>query len=156
MFETASFFFIVDTLKKKAFLLFILFIFCSCFQKAIAQDTAVMKQKGDTLQSIELIIDATNENSIAKDSILKKDTTHLKPKKKKWIAAVLAFPFPFGVVGLHRVYLGTAPYIPLLYVATIGGGFGLLPLADFIAILNSNEEDLQNFNSEKAFFWIKP
>ncbi len=143
-------------MKKKQLYFFILFIFCVGLNKSIAQDTALILQSVDTLESIEIQIDTTVKTTIATDSILKKDSIQISTKKKKWIAAVLAFPFPFGVVGLHRVYLGTAPYIPLLYVATIGGVFGLLPLADFIAILKCKEGDLENLNSRKAFFWMKP
>ena len=45
---------------------------------------------------------------------------------RKLIAAVLAFPFPFGIVGLHRIFLGTKPYVPVVYIATLGGIFGIL------------------------------
>jgi TM2 domain-containing membrane protein YozV len=78
-----------------------------------------------------------------------------KKYKRKWVAALLAFPLPFGMVGLHRIYLGTQPHIPIVYVATIGGVFGLLPLADFIAILSSSEEEINTMKSGKVFFWIK-
>jgi len=40
-----------------------------------------------------------------------------------------------GVVGLHRIYLGTSPVIPVFYAVTLGGGMGLLVLGDLIAIL---------------------
>ncbi len=146
----------MDVLKKEVLHFFILFIFGFGFLKITAQDTALILQTVDTLESIEIQIDTIVHSTNITDSILKKDSLQISTKKKKWIAAILAFPFPFGVVGLHRVYLGTAPYIPLLYVATIGGVFGLLPLADFIAILKSKEGDLKSFNSRKAFFWIEP
>src|SRR5690349_25070067 len=50
-----------------------------------------------------------------------------RSKNKKVTAALLAFPFPCGIVGLHRIYLGSAPYVPIVYIATIGGAFGILP-----------------------------
>src|ERR1700740_1575121 len=53
---------------------------------------------------------------------------------KKITAAILAFPFPFGIVGLHRIYMGTKPYVPVVYIATVGGVFGILPFIDFCAI----------------------
>jgi TM2 domain-containing membrane protein YozV len=76
-----------------------------------------------------------------------------KKKNKKAIAAALAFPFPFGIVGLHRIYLGSAPYVPVVYIATLGGVFGLTPFIDFCALLA--EKDLEKYrNNPKIFMWI--
>lgn len=75
-------------------------------------------------------------------------------KHKKAVAAALAFPFPFGIVGLHRIYLGCAPYIPVVYIASLGGVFGILPLVDFCVILA--EKDLEKFvNSSDVFMWVQ-
>lgn len=77
-----------------------------------------------------------------------------KLKSKKRIAAVLAFPFPFGLLGLHRVFLGTKPYIPFVYIGTLGGCFLILPIIDFITILSANEEEFKKFeNNPKVFMW---
>ncbi len=76
------------------------------------------------------------------------------PKKKKWVAALFAFPFPFGFVASHRVMLGTKPWIPIVYVATFGGCFGLLPLIDFCVILTC--KDIEKYeNNPNLFMWIK-
>ncbi len=73
-------------------------------------------------------------------------------KNKKLIAAALAFPFPFGMVGLHRIYLGTAPYVPVVYIGTIGGGFGILPFIDFCILLL--DKDIDRFiNNTNVFMW---
>lgn len=80
----------------------------------------------------------------------------LKRKRKdhRLVAMALAFPFPFGLVGLHRIYLGCAPYVPVVYIATLGGIFGILPLVDFI-ILAANK-DLDRFiNNQNVFMWVK-
>lgn len=75
-----------------------------------------------------------------------------KQKNKKIIAALLAFPFPCGIVGLHRIYLGCAPHVPVAYIATVGGGFGLLPLIDFIFLLKT--KDLEPYiANDKVFMW---
>ena len=75
-------------------------------------------------------------------------------ENKKLIAAVLAFPFPFGFLGLHRIYLGTKPYMPFVYAGTIGGCFGILPMIDFITILTTKKEKIKNFeNNRKVFMW---
>ena len=75
-------------------------------------------------------------------------------KKKKIIAAVLAFPL-FGVTGIHRVYLGTQPYVPVVYMGTVGG-FLILPTLDFIAILAADEKTFQSFqNNPHVFMWVR-
>lgn len=73
---------------------------------------------------------------------------------KRITSAVLAFPFPFGIVGLHRIYLGTKPYVPVAYIASFGGVFGILPLIDFIAITCDKDFDHYRDNG-KVFMWIK-
>jgi hypothetical protein len=73
-------------------------------------------------------------------------------KNKKLVCAVLAFPFPFGMVGLHRIYMGTAPYVPVVYIATFGGVM-ILPLIDFFVIVFSKTQD-EYINNGKVFMWI--
>ena len=73
---------------------------------------------------------------------------------RKVTAAVMAFPIPFGIVGLHRIYLGTEPYVPVVYIATVGGCFGILPLIDFfVVIFEKNTE--QFINNPRVFMWAK-
>ncbi|MEW6774406.1 MAG: hypothetical protein AB1304_10470 [Bacteroidota bacterium] len=77
----------------------------------------------------------------------------LKHQKNKKVAAALAFPFPFGCVGLHRVFLGTAPHVPIVYAATAGGVFGLIPLADCITLLI--QKDISDYeNNSHVIMWI--
>jgi TM2 domain-containing membrane protein YozV len=72
---------------------------------------------------------------------------------RKLTAALLAFPFPLGIVGMHRIYLGTAPYVPVVYIASAGGVFGILPLIDFFVIIF--EKDLERFvNNKNVFMWV--
>lgn len=67
---------------------------------------------------------------------------------------MLAFPFPFGFMGAHRVMLGCKPWVPVVYVATFGGCFGLLPMIDFIAIICS--KDIEQYeNNPHVFMWLK-
>ena len=42
-------------------------------------------------------------------------------ENKKVTAAILTLTL--GMLGVHRIYLGTAPYIPAVYLFTFGGGF---------------------------------
>jgi len=69
------------------------------------------------------------------------------------MAALLAFPLPFGIVGLHRIYLGSAPYVPVVYIASFGGVLGLLPLIDFCFILLDKKTETY-VNNKKVFMWI--
>lgn len=75
-------------------------------------------------------------------------------KKNKKVAAALAFPVT-GVTGIHRVYLGTAAYVPVVYVGTLGGCLGILPFIDFVVILI--EKDISKYQgSRKIFMWLDP
>lgn len=84
-------------------------------------------------------------------AILKANQAELKqPKHKKLKAALLALLLgPFGV---HRIYLGTATNVPVVYSLTLGGGLGVLPLIDFFHIVFS--KDLSKFeDNKKVFMW---
>lgn len=94
-----------------------------------------------------------NDASLRPHPLLRKFNIHTQ-KTKKYVAAALAFPFPFGIVGLHRIYLGCQPYVPVAYIATVGGGFGVLPFIDFCAILSHKNTD-PFVDNKKVFMWIK-
>ena len=71
-------------------------------------------------------------------------------ENKKITAAVLTLTL--GMLGVHRIYLGTAPYIPAVYLFTFGGGFFILPVIDLVMILSS--KDLSKFeNNPKLLMW---
>ncbi len=87
------------------------------------------------------------------DSIVK-SINNKEHKKKKFISALFAFPFPLGFMGGHRVMLGTKPWVPVVYVATFGGCFGVLPLIDFFVIIFS--KDIEQYeNNPNIFMWLK-
>jgi TM2 domain-containing membrane protein YozV len=76
-----------------------------------------------------------------------------KQENKKAVSMILAVFL--GHFGAHRLYLGTKTVVPIAYTLTLGGGFGLLPLADFIAL--AVNKDISKFeNNESFFMWIKP
>lgn len=106
-----------------------------------------------------VIIDSLNinqnlcvENTTRPNPLLQLFRTKQK-KNKRITAALLAFPFPFGIVGLHRIYLGTSPYVPVAYIATLGGIFGVLPFIDFCVLLLDKDEKRYTEN-KKVFMWI--
>lgn len=73
--------------------------------------------------------------------------------RSKAVAAVLAFPLT-GITGIHRVYLGTAPFVPVVYMLSLGGCVGILPFIDFVVILAEN--DLSRYeDNRKIFMWMK-
>ena len=99
-------------------------------------DTLVLRQGNDSVAFIS--------PGISKDTA----------KQKKLVSALFAFPFPFGFMGAHRVMLGTKPWVPVVYVVTLGGCFGLLPLIDFCVL--SFSKDISEFeNNPNVFMWIK-
>jgi TM2 domain-containing membrane protein YozV len=91
-----------------------------------------------------------SKNGVPSDSL----NSSVKQKKIRFVSAIFSFPFPFGFMGAHRIMLGTKPWIPVVYVATFGGCFGLIPLIDFCVIAFS--KDLEQFkNNPHLFMWVK-
>lgn len=96
--------------------------------------------------------DSLNREPVAADDTL----TQEEFRKEKFIAAALAFPVPFGFTGMHRIYLGSGPWVPVVYLCTGGGGFGLLPLIDFIFILKADREEFEKYLANpKLFMWVE-
>jgi TM2 domain-containing membrane protein YozV len=128
---------------KKFLPVFFFLLFCSA---AHANELSVVR---DSL-TVQLPDDTLQEEQPAPHRIF-------IPKKenKKLIAAILAFPVPFGFIGLHRIYLGTEPWVPVVYLVTAGGGM-LLPFIDFIAIIVADKEQLKKYeNNNKLFMWAE-
>ncbi len=99
---------------------------------------------------------STDSIAILKDSTSIKTDLHQKKinRRKKIITAIFAFPLPFGFVGAHRVLLGCKPWVPVVYIATFGGCFGILPLIDFCAII-STKNLVKYENNENVFMLLK-
>jgi TM2 domain-containing membrane protein YozV len=77
-------------------------------------------------------------------------------RRKKLITCIMAFPLPFGFVGMHRIYLGSEPWVPIVYLCTAGGGCGLLPLIDFLYLVTANEEEFKKYeNNPKVFMFVE-
>jgi TM2 domain-containing membrane protein YozV len=72
-------------------------------------------------------------------------------KHSKIIAASL--DLSLGMFGVHRLYLGTKPIVPMIYAITLGGG-GFLVIIDMGIILFSN--DIEKYsNNNSIFMWNK-
>ena len=138
--------------KKKVFSIVIFFLFITGI-KAESKDSVFVFIAVDTSCKDSVISQELKSNSII--FITKNfDSIPIRHENKKLISAILAFPFPFGILGLHRIYLGTKPYMPFVYVGTLGGCFGILPLIDFICILIADDKAFKGFeNNPKVFMW---
>ena len=73
-------------------------------------------------------------------------------ENKRLTAAMLTFAL--GMLGVHRLYLGTQPWIPAVYLFTFGGGFLILPVIDLGVILFC--KDLSKYeHNDKVLMWVK-
>jgi TM2 domain-containing membrane protein YozV len=101
------------------------------------------------MQTVSLVMDSTQIIEVVVN-----DTG--RGENQKLIAAILAFPVPFGMLGMHRIYLGCEPYVPIVYVVSAGGGCGIIPLIDFIYIIAADEQQLREFKENRGvFMWPK-
>jgi TM2 domain-containing membrane protein YozV len=76
-----------------------------------------------------------------------------KPELRKKIKAAI-LTVALGPFGMHRLYLGTKPVVVVFYVFTLGGGLGLIPLIDLVAILAA--KDLSKYeHNNRVFMWTK-
>ena len=110
----------------------------SVFQKAIKKTETQMFANSTTISDL-----ASNDLNKLADSL----------KSKRITAAILTLPL--GMLGVHRMYLGTKPIVPIAYILTFGGGFGILPFIDFVVLLISDETK-PFINNSRVFMWNKP
>jgi len=138
----------------------IIITICFLFIQKLSFGHDLSSQKYYLLDENMVIIDSVNtceiyveqQNKQRPNPLLKLFKAKQK-KNKKITAAILAFPFPFGIVGLHRIYLGTAPYVPVAYIGSLGGVFGVLPFIDFCVLLLDKDEK-RYIDNKKVFMWV--
>jgi TM2 domain-containing membrane protein YozV len=75
-----------------------------------------------------------------------------QPENQRLVASILAITL--GPFGGHRIYFGTKPIVPIIYVATLGGGFFILPLIDLGHILFTKDLSVYE-NHSGVFMWRK-
>ncbi len=125
--------------------------------KVSLAETPYKKQFPDEPKAISFnvpVVQILNRKEFSCDTIIKKTETKKFKNREKLLSAFFAFPFPLGFIGAHRVLLGTKPWVPIVYVATFGGCFGVLPLIDFFVIAFS--KDIEQYeNNPHIFMWVK-
>ena len=132
-------------MKTICFFVF-LFFSVSSFSENVHSVSSVSQHEG--ISSTQLSIEVRNRpNHLIK--LFKKRIRHTK----RAMAAALAFPLPFGVLALHRIYLGTNAHVPVVYISTVGGVFGILPFIDCCLMII--DWDIDRFqNNGRVFMWI--
>ncbi|MCU0434967.1 MAG: TM2 domain-containing protein [Bacteroidia bacterium] len=133
-------------------LLFIVFLLCSMLRLGAAENRIAVVQTFSADSDSVYVHVALPADTAAQSQVAPAPSR----ENVKLVAAILAFPFPFGMIGLHRIYLGTKPWVPIVYLCTLGGCFGVLPFIDFVVILIQDEEGLKQYqNNDKVFMWVK-
>jgi hypothetical protein len=72
-------------------------------------------------------------------------------KHPKRTAAILALTL--GMLGAHRLFLGSKPWVPLFYVLTVGGVFFIIPVIDFLAIVTEKNTS-KFYNNNSILMWL--
>ena len=75
-------------------------------------------------------------------------------KENKKLMA-MAINLTLGMLGAHRLYLGTKPHVPVFYLLTFGGVFFILPIIDFF-VLTFSKDITPYLNNNKIIMWLKP
>jgi hypothetical protein len=85
-------------------------------------------------------------------NIILKGHDEVKRKHRSKLIAVAA-DLLTGPLGGHRIYLGTEPYVPVIYALTLGGGMGFLPVADLFVIIFTRDFEKYCDNSQ-VIMWL--
>jgi TM2 domain-containing membrane protein YozV len=143
------------SIMNKAFCVLLMMLFAgSLISSPLVPDYPVIASPADSVSLPGITQFRIRSAAEAEKMLIHRFPEMTEAKRKKIIAAMLAFPFPFGFMGAHRVLLGCKPWVPVVYVATFGGCFGLLPMLDFIAIVCS--KDIEQYeNNPNVFMWLK-
>ncbi len=112
----------------------------------------------NTVKANKIIVTTLNNDTLKielTDSVIATDSTLLIPQKKVKFkrGKAIIFTILTGLLGGHRIYLGTHQRVPIIYAITLGG-FGILPLIDLVNIIFT--KDLSKFeHNPKVIMWGK-
>jgi len=130
--------------------LIILFIFLSLFGNfsSFASENIIYNTDGEHTG----IFQKKKYKHYKKTAFKIKNKNFTEKTKEKTKGGAILMAILTGPIGGHRIYLGTTPFVPIVYALTLGGGMGLLPAIDLIVILLS--KDLNNYeNNPNIFMW---
>ena len=102
---------------------------------------------------LELQLDAELNHFTQRASDSSPLITNLEEVKHKKIKAIL-LGVALGHFGVHRIYLGTKANVPIAYSLTLGGGLGLIPLVDVIALI-ATKDISQYENNSQFIMWMR-
>lgn len=138
----------------KAFFRTILPIIIGLFAAEEATASSAVSISYSQFQQVELAIQQLDDAEVLQlYNQLNIPLDSVSPVKHKKLKAILLGIF-LGHFGVHRIYLGTKANVPIAYSLTLGGGFGLLPLVDVIALLTTPDISVYENNS-KLIMWMK-
>ncbi len=144
-------------LGKLFFILFLFFGYTSQLKAESIAITAldsaftlsdVVEQNGFAVEELECVAQPTGH----KQSMVEQKYKSAFQENRRFTAAMLTFAL--GMLGVHRLYLGTKPWIPAVYLLTFGGGFLILPLIDLGVILFCKDISKYEHN-DKVLMWVK-
>ena len=104
--------------------------------------------------NVELNYSTNINHTLFEDSIDVSEDSITKEEFNKIKLTAISLAITLGVFGVHRLYLGTTPLVPLAYTLTLGGGFLILPIIDIIYILFAKDLDDIKQNNH-VFMWNK-
>lgn len=77
----------------------------------------------------------------------------IQQQKQRSKLLAIAADLLAGPLGGHRIYLGTEPWVPVVYAVTLGGGIGLLPAIDLFVIIFT--KDLNKYtDNPQIIMWL--
>jgi TM2 domain-containing membrane protein YozV len=128
----------------------VLFCFLFISKLCIAKTNSIVENCAQ--QQVQIVtIEGKNYTieSLA-DTVLFHSTTKGQTKQKLKAALLTV---ALGMLGAHRLYMGTKPWVPIFYVCTFGGVFFILPIIDLVAVLTC--KDITKFyNNKKVLMWL--
>ncbi|HAA01324.1 MAG TPA: hypothetical protein DEP18_01165 [Flavobacteriales bacterium] len=129
-------------LRTRLLLLFLFF----CCSTLSAQQTSFSFP-----DSVHLSLTEVQDSVFVFYDTLSSNTENTKQRRPRRLVASLLC-ITLGPFGVHRLYLGTTPNVPVAYTLTLGGGVGILPVVDLLLIVFSN--DITPYlNNPNVFMW---
>jgi hypothetical protein len=143
---------------KKLFMLFSLLVLVSAVSFGNSNQYRVNDNQIEAMfaqaqqVSLPATLDAQDFDAVAP---INADMTK-KSKKNAWVAWALTWTgYAVGVCGVHRLYLGTNPWVFVGYFCT-AGGCGIVQTVDWVVLLiGAINDDIGDYIDNRAFFmWM--